>query len=411
VSTALNDLDDRDWVCPETRPRLPQRPPPRATPLARSLPRSVDSMPGLTVASLPTPAPTPVPVRPPRQKHGRHRAVPRWKRELRAWVAACREIRHGRVRWRRVLLGGLLTAMFLVLTIAAGVWDALWRPAPVWNPVPVVVEAPRHPAPSPAPASAATRTVRSKARAAPRTPVRTAVRPLAVAEPAVMVAPVAYVRHTTAAVRPHRTATRSVAHHYRHRHYHHRHHYRHVQPRRPAARHVAPRPAPRVVRAAPKPAPKPAPKAAPVRSSSPAPRPVVVPVAARLPAAPAAGSVSVRCGATALAGTQPWVSAAGRALMARFGIAEPNVLGRAGRAGASDHPSGLALDFMVRANTVLGNQLADYVVAHRAELHVSYVIYRQRINLGSGWKAMEDRGSPTANHMDHVHVSFNAGGC
>jgi hypothetical protein len=171
VSTALNDLDDRDWVCPETRPRLPQRPPPRATPLARSLPRSVDSMPGLTVASLPTPAPTPVPVRPPRQKHGRHRAVPRWKRELRAWVAACREIRHGRVRWRRVLLGGLLTVMFLVLTIAAGVWDALWRPAPVWNPVPVVVEAPRHPAPSPAPASAATRTVRSKARAAPRTPV------------------------------------------------------------------------------------------------------------------------------------------------------------------------------------------------------------------------------------------------
>jgi len=97
--------------------------------------------------------------------------------------------------------------------------------------------------------------------------------------------------------------------------------------------------------------------------------------------------------------------------MTRFGIAESNVLGRAGRAGASDHPAGLALDFMTRANVALGRQLADYVVAHRAELHVSYVIYRQRINLGSGWKAMEDRGSPTANHMDHVHVSFNTSRC
>ncbi len=35
-----------------------------------------------------------------------------------------------------------------------------------------------------------------------------------------------------------------------------------------------------------------------------------------------------------------------------------------------------------------------------------YVIWRQRYNDGSGWDPMEDRGSITANHYDHVHVSF-----
>jgi hypothetical protein len=117
----------------------------------------------------------------------------------------------------------------------------------------------------------------------------------------------------------------------------------------------------------------------------------------------------IACGVRALAGTQPAVSAAGRSIMARFGIAETNVLGRGGRGTAgSDHPTGLALDFM---RPDIGNALADYVLAHRAELGVTYVIWRQRINFGSGWQAMEDRGSPTANHMDHVHVSFRAHAC
>jgi hypothetical protein len=35
------------------------------------------------------------------------------------------------------------------------------------------------------------------------------------------------------------------------------------------------------------------------------------------------------------------------------------------------------------------------------------VIWRQRINSGTGWRAMEDRGSITQNHYDHVHVSFD----
>ncbi|MCV7097646.1 hypothetical protein H7H99_21600, partial [Mycobacterium kubicae] len=42
-------------------------------------------------------------------------------------------------------------------------------------------------------------------------------------------------------------------------------------------------------------------------------------------------------------------------------------------------------------------------------LGVTYVIWQQRYNDGNGWSTMENRGSPTANHMDHVHVSFLAG--
>jgi hypothetical protein len=53
--------------------------------------------------------------------------------------------------------------------------------------------------------------------------------------------------------------------------------------------------------------------------------------------------------------------------------------------------------------------VADFVREHYAELGVSYVIYSQHIwsveRGGEGWRGMSDRGSTTANHYDHVHVS------
>ena len=91
--------------------------------------------------------------------------------------------------------------------------------------------------------------------------------------------------------------------------------------------------------------------------------------------------------------------------VARFG--QPTVLGVAGRGNASDHPNGRALDFMVDRAT--GDQLAACAIRNREALGVSYVIWRQRIDTGSGFRPMEDRGSPTANHFDHVHVSFKPG--
>lgn len=87
---------------------------------------------------------------------------------------------------------------------------------------------------------------------------------------------------------------------------------------------------------------------------------------------------------------------------------EPTMHGVAGRGGSSDHPSGRAVDFMVNRST--GDALAECAIRNQSELGITYVIWRQRINHGSGWKPMSDRGSATANHFDHVHVSFGSSG-
>ncbi|MBW0102142.1 hypothetical protein I4I78_06860 [Pseudonocardia sp. KRD-291] len=92
----------------------------------------------------------------------------------------------------------------------------------------------------------------------------------------------------------------------------------------------------------------------------------------------------------------------GEDLRCRFDIS--TVYGVAGRSNASDHPKGRALDFM--ADRSSGDALADYATQNLQRLGISYVIYRQRINFGEGWETMEDRGGVTANHMDHVHMSF-----
>jgi hypothetical protein len=79
------------------------------------------------------------------------------------------------------------------------------------------------------------------------------------------------------------------------------------------------------------------------------------------------------------------------------------------RGGGGNHSVGRALDIMVGFDSSLGDQIADYVRAHAKELGVSEVIWKQRIwtvqRSSEGWRPMEDRGSGTANHMDHVHVS------
>lgn len=77
------------------------------------------------------------------------------------------------------------------------------------------------------------------------------------------------------------------------------------------------------------------------------------------------------------------------------------------RGGGGAHGSGRALDIMVSGST--GDQIAAYVRANAAELGVSEVIWEQRIwtvqRSGEGWRWMSDRGSATANHYDHVHVT------
>lgn len=107
---------------------------------------------------------------------------------------------------------------------------------------------------------------------------------------------------------------------------------------------------------------------------------------------------------TTLDGVKPHVAQVGHHIEGKFGVTD--IGGATGRAGSGEHPLGLALDFMV--DTAKGNAIADYVLANRKAFGVTYVIWRQRYNDGSGFTPMEDRGSPTANHMDHVHVSFQA---
>ena len=72
------------------------------------------------------------------------------------------------------------------------------------------------------------------------------------------------------------------------------------------------------------------------------------------------------------------------------------------------HGSGQAVDFMISDSSV-GWEVANYLRNNASSLGVTEVIYAQKIwttqRSGEGWRGMSDRGSATANHYDHVHVS------
>jgi hypothetical protein len=94
-----------------------------------------------------------------------------------------------------------------------------------------------------------------------------------------------------------------------------------------------------------------------------------------------------------------------RAMCAAF----PEVRSFGGRRSSNDfHGSGQAVDAMI-SDSSAGWRLADWLRANASKLGVSEVIYAQKIwtvqRSGEGWRGMSDRGSSTANHYDHVHVS------
>ena len=76
-----------------------------------------------------------------------------------------------------------------------------------------------------------------------------------------------------------------------------------------------------------------------------------------------------------------------------------------------EHSSGRAIDFMINGDSALGQAVADWARAHASELNLYDVIWAQHIwtpvRSSEGWRSMPDRGSPTANHYDHVHISVN----
>ncbi|MFQ6171683.1 hypothetical protein ACK8HX_08760 [Oryzobacter sp. R7] len=77
------------------------------------------------------------------------------------------------------------------------------------------------------------------------------------------------------------------------------------------------------------------------------------------------------------------------------------------RPNAGEHSTGQAIDFMIGSSSE-GDAVAAFVQANYSRYNVKYIIWQQRYWApGEGWSMMEDRGSPTANHMDHVHVTVN----
>ena len=88
----------------------------------------------------------------------------------------------------------------------------------------------------------------------------------------------------------------------------------------------------------------------------------------------------------------------------------PELTTYGGQDGHGEHVNGQAIDFMVPSSDV-GQRLADYLYANHSQFDLFDIIWSQTIwtieRSGEGFRSMEDRGSSTANHYDHVHIKIN----
>ena len=77
------------------------------------------------------------------------------------------------------------------------------------------------------------------------------------------------------------------------------------------------------------------------------------------------------------------------------------------RADSIDHADGDSVDVMITGST--GDAIAAYLIENADALGIEYLMWEQQIwssgQASSGWRYVEDRGSDTANHYDHVHVT------
>ena len=171
--------------------------------------------------------------------------------------------------------------------------------------------------------------------------------------------------------------------------------------------------------AAPQSAPQSAPAAEAAPAETPAPAeeaPAAQPAAVETTAAPEVQPVA----STPASGNtiptdphlQPQAEAFRQEIAAKFGIT--NIGGyRAGD--PEDHGKGLAVDVMVPTNSELGDQVAQYAIDNMDRAGISYIIWKQQFYMpvnniygpANTWNQMPDRGGDTANHNDHVHISFN----
>lgn len=109
---------------------------------------------------------------------------------------------------------------------------------------------------------------------------------------------------------------------------------------------------------------------------------------------------------------QPQAEAFRQEIAAKFGITN---IGGYREGDPEDHGKGLAVDVMVPTNSELGDQVAQYAIDNMDRAGISYVIWKQQFYMpvdniygpANTWNQMPDRGGDTANHYDHVHISFN----
>ena len=110
---------------------------------------------------------------------------------------------------------------------------------------------------------------------------------------------------------------------------------------------------------------------------------------------------------------QPQAEAFRQEIAAKFGITN---IGGYREGDPEDHGKGLAVDVMVPTNSELGDQVAQYAIDNMDRAGISYIIWKQQFYMpvnniygpANTWNQMPDRGGDTANHYDHVHISFNA---
>ena len=108
---------------------------------------------------------------------------------------------------------------------------------------------------------------------------------------------------------------------------------------------------------------------------------------------------------------QPQAEAFRQEIAAKFGITN---IGGYREGDPDDHGKGLAVDVMVPTSSQLGDQVAQYAIDNMDRAGISYVIWKQQFYMSvdnmygpaNTWNQMPDRGGDTANHYDHVHISF-----
>ena len=154
-----------------------------------------------------------------------------------------------------------------------------------------------------------------------------------------------------------------------------------------------------------------APQSAPVAEEAPAAQPAAETTAAP-EVQPVASTPTTGNAIPTDPNLQPQAEAFRQEIAAKFGITN---IGGYREGDLEDHGKGLAVDVMVPTNSELGDQVAQYAIDNMDRAGISYIIWKQQFYMpvnniygpANTWNQMPDRGGDTANHNDHVHISFN----